>query len=245
MDRLRITFDELKETVGYKILPVMTDLGDAALRIGDAFGDKGAAGGIAQLRKEIVNLGTDGAGMRNTFAGIYDAIIGFVNGVQAALAIPMAAINFLRTGELGNYTIKKLPSFADLMASNPQTSYAVTSRQAESQFGLTGNTPVLGSTGSGGGTGASGGTSGRGVSGAGRITGNPPDPIFFDMGQALASDFSQMGIGGIQGLNGANITINLEAGLVSSPATVGQDIIDAILAAQRNSGAVFAPAATL
>ena len=245
MARLGITFDELKETVGYKILPVMTELGDAALRIGNAFGDKGAAGGIAQLRTEIVGLGTNASGMKNTFASIYDAIVGFVNGVQGALAIPMAAINFLRTGELGNYTIKKLPSFAELMASNPQTSYAVTSRQAESQFGLGGNTPVLGSTGSGGGTGASGGTSGKSVSGAGKITGNTPDPVFFDMGQALASDFSQMGLGGIQGLNGANITINLEAGLVSSPATVGQDIIDAILAAQRNSGAVFAPAATL
>lgn len=244
MDRLRITFDELKETVGYKILPIMTELGDAALRIGEAFGDKGAAGGIAQLRKEIVNLGTDGAGMKNTFASIYDAIIGFVNGVQGALAIPMAAINFMRTGELGNYTIKKLPSFAELMASNPQTSYAVTSRQAESKFGLGGNTPVLGMSGSGGGSGASGGTSGRMISGAGRITGNTPDPVFMDMGQALASDFSQMGLGGIQGLNGANITINLEAGLVSSPATVGQDIIDAILAAQRNSGVVFAPAVT-
>jgi hypothetical protein len=78
-----------------------------------------------------------------------------------------------------------------------------------------------------------------------KVNGSTPDPIFFDMGQALASDFSQTGIGGIQGLNGSNITINLDAGLVSSPATVGQDIIDAILAAQRNSGAVFAPAATL
>jgi hypothetical protein len=243
MARLGITFDELKETVGYKILPLMTDLGDAALRIGDAFGEKGAAGGIAQLRKEIVNLGTDGAGMKNTFASIYDAIVGFVNGVQAALAIPMAAIHFLRTGDLGTYTVKKLPSFADLMASNPQTSYAVTSRQAETNFGLGGNTPTLGGGSAGGGAGGGGGTTGRSISGAGKITGKTPEPVFFDMGQPLASDFSQMGLGGIQGLNGA--TINIDAGLISSPATIGQDIIDAILAAQRNSGAVFAPAATL
>jgi len=43
----------------------------------------------------------------------------------------------------------------------------------------------------------------------------------------------------------AGITINLEAGLISSPGTIGQDIIDAILAAQRDSGVVFAPAVTL
>lgn len=43
----------------------------------------------------------------------------------------------------------------------------------------------------------------------------------------------------------AGITINVEAGLVSSPASIGQDIIDAILAAQRDSGVVFQPATGL
>ena len=110
MARLKITFDELKESVGYKVLPIMTQLGDSALRIGDAFGKDGAAGGIAQLRKEIVNLGTDASGLQNVFASIYDFIASFVNGVQGALAIPMAMIHFLRTGDMGNYTIKKIPS---------------------------------------------------------------------------------------------------------------------------------------
>ena len=46
---------------------------------------------------------------------------------------------------------------------------------------------------------------------------------------------SGMGMGG-------NITINVQAGLVSSPDQVGQQIIEAIQSAQRRSGAVFAPA---
>ena len=50
--------------------------------------------------------------------------------------------------------------------------------------------------------------------------------------------------GGLPNLDFSGITINLEAGLISSPATIGQDIIDAILAAQRDSGVVFAPAVT-
>lgn len=51
------------------------------------------------------------------------------------------------------------------------------------------------------------------------------------------------GGGGISGLGeDFSPTININAGLISSPATVGQEIIDAILAAQRNSGTVFAPA---
>jgi hypothetical protein len=51
--------------------------------------------------------------------------------------------------------------------------------------------------------------------------------------------------GGIAGIDLSNVTFNIDAGLISSPASVGQDIIDAILAAQRDSGQVFAPAVTL
>lgn len=67
-------------------------------------------------------------------------------------------------------------------------------------------------------------------------------PTVFDNTSGNAGGFEQAGIGGIGPFS--NITINMDAGLVSSPATVGQDIIDAILAAQRDSGVVFAPAAT-
>ena len=68
-------------------------------------------------------------------------------------------------------------------------------------------------------------------------------PPAFDKTSGNAGGFEQSGIGGIGPFT--NLTINLDAGLISSPSTVGQDIIDAILAAQRDSGAVFAPAATL
>lgn len=64
----------------------------------------------------------------------------------------------------------------------------------------------------------------------------------FDKTSGNAGGFEQAGIGGIGPFD--NLTINLDAGLISSPATVGQDIIDAILAAQRDSGVVFAPAVT-
>ena len=232
MARLKITLGELQESIGYKVLPILTELGDSAVRIAEAFGLKGAAGGIKQLSAEIVGLGTDASGMKNTFASIYDTIVGFVNGVQGALAIPMAAINFLRTGELGNYTIKKIPSFAELMATNPSSTRPVSTQQAEAMFAGTG------------GAGASGGGGGAPAT----IPPLPPKktkapPSIFDNTSGNAGGFEYAGIGGIGPFS--NITINMDAGLVSSPATVGQDIIDAILAAQRNSGAVFAPAATL
>ena len=57
-------------------------------------------------------------------------------------------------------------------------------------------------------------------------------------------DFGFGDIGPLFADGQAGININIDAGLISSPATVGQDIIDAILAAQRDSGVVFAPAVT-
>jgi hypothetical protein len=70
---------------------------------------------------------------------------------------------------------------------------------------------------------------------------NTAAPVF-DNTSGNAGGFANAGIGGIGPFD--NLVINLDAGLVSSPATIGQDIIDAILAAQRDSGVVFAPAVT-
>ena len=227
--RLKITLGELQESIGYKVLPILTKLGDSAVRIAEAFGLKGAAGGVNQLGKEITSLGTDADGMINTFGKIYNSIAGLVNGIMNALAIPLAVINFLRTGELGNYKVKGLPTFDQLTAQNPMSNRPVSTQQAEAMFA---------------------GSSPSGVAGGAPAT-IPPvppkaskaPPSIFDNTSGNAGGFEQAGIGGIGPFS--NITINMDAGLVSSPATVGQDIIDAILAAQRNSGAVFAPAATL
>jgi hypothetical protein len=229
--RLKITLGELQESIGYKVLPILTKLGDSAVRVAEAFGIDGAAGGVKQLRFEIVSLGTDSNGMINTFGKIYDAIIGFTNGVMAALAIPLAAINFLRTGDLGTYTVKKLPSFADLMAANPTTTRPVSTQQAESMFNFS--------------------------SGAGAVAGNVPasipslpskrasEPPISAMPTGTGYNSMAGGLAGIPGVDFGNFVFNIDAGLISSPASIGQDIIDAILAAQRDSGAVFAPASGL
>jgi hypothetical protein len=226
--RLKITLGELQESIGYKVLPILTKLGDSAVRIAEAFGLKGAAGGVNQLGKEITTLGTDADGMINTFGKIYNSIAGLVNGIMNALAIPLSVINFLRTGDLGNYKVKGLPTFDQLTAQNPMSNRPVSTQQAEAMF--------AGST-----------ISGAAGAAPATIPPVPPKaskapPSIFDNTSGNAGGFEQAGIGGIGPFS--NITINMDAGLVSSPATVGQDIIDAILAAQRNSGQVFAPAVT-
>ena len=66
-------------------------------------------------------------------------------------------------------------------------------------------------------------------------------PTVFDNTDGNPGGF---GLAGLPNLDFSNLTIQVDAGLIASPATVGEDIITAILAAQRNSGVVFAPAVT-
>jgi len=223
MDRLKITFEELQEEIGYKVLPIIQVLADSALNIADAFGKKGAAGGIAQLRTEMLALGTDSDGLMNTFGKYYDKLAGFVNGFMSAIAIPLAAIRFLFTGDFSNYTPPGLPTFAKLMEQQNASEGTKSARAFESVMPK----PIV--SGVGGGDGFVMPTK------AGKIV-----PTFDQLNPRGPSGTGTNTMAG--GL--AGITINLEAGLISSPGTIGQDIIDAILAAQRDSGVVFAPAVT-
>jgi hypothetical protein len=155
----------------------------------------------------------------------------------------MAALHFLTTGDLSTYKLTKIPSFAELMSAQNAKPGFTSAREFESQMNRTTGGATFGGGSGGGGTGGGGGGGSSQGATPGKIVGSVPETVFMDMGQGLASDFSQMGIGGIQGLNG--VTINIDAGLISSPASVGADIISAILAAQRDSGVVFAPASGL
>jgi hypothetical protein len=89
-----------------------------------------------------------------------------------------------------------------------------------------------------------GGDGGNGMSGYGSTA--PGIPSVFAVSGSASTPPSVTGGGGTgdlsMGFGGQGVNFNINAGLISSPASVGQDIIDAILAAQRNSGTVFAPA---
>lgn len=211
MARLKITLGELQESIGYKVLPILTKLGDSAVRISEAFGLNGAAGGVKQLGAEIVTLGTTSDGMINTFGKIYNSIAGFVNGVMNALAIPLAAINFMRTGDLGNYKVTGLPTFDQLMKSNPTTTRPVSTQQAESMFAVT--TPSA--------------AAGRAPA---TIPALPPKAVktpkqVFEEGNA--GGFENAGIGGIGPFN--DLVFNINGG---DP----QAIVDALRQWERSNG---------
>jgi hypothetical protein len=64
--RLKIAFDELKESAGNKILPVLTKVAEAGLRISDAFGAGGASAALRQFRDELEGVLYDANGKLNT-----------------------------------------------------------------------------------------------------------------------------------------------------------------------------------
>jgi hypothetical protein len=215
MARLKITLGELQESIGYKVLPILTELGDSAVRIAEAFGLKGAAGGVAQLGKEITSLGTDADGMINTFGKIYNSIAGLVNGIMNALALPLSVINFLRTGELGDYKVKGLPTFDQLIAANPSTNRPVTTQQAEAMFGGSAVSGAAGET-------------------PASIPALPPKavkaaPEVFDNTPGNPGGFETAGIGGLQGFG--DIIFNVNGGDPNA-------VVDALRDYMRNNGSV-------
>ena len=81
--RLKITFDELKESAGNKILPVLGKVADAGLRISEAFGKGGASQALNQFRRELELV-------------LYDAD-GKLNAAGQTLRLLISATNLLGT----------------------------------------------------------------------------------------------------------------------------------------------------
>ena len=94
MDRLKITLGELQESIGYKVLPIIQKLTEAALKIADAFGEKGAAGGIAEFKNATAGIGHRHFRHLERVWIVLRKMVGIVNGIMSALAIPWQLYDF-------------------------------------------------------------------------------------------------------------------------------------------------------
>lgn len=81
MSRLKVTFNELKESLGKPLLDLMSKVADAVLRVADAFGDKGLAGAVQQAKREISYLFYDSNGKLNQFGENINDLIKVLNGL--------------------------------------------------------------------------------------------------------------------------------------------------------------------
>jgi hypothetical protein len=75
MARLKITFDELKESVGTPLIKQFQKIADAAISIGNAFGKNGVAGAIEEFRFQLQFLIYDKNGELNDLGKQLNAII--------------------------------------------------------------------------------------------------------------------------------------------------------------------------
>ncbi|MFZ9726837.1 MAG: hypothetical protein ACO3DI_06560, partial [Ilumatobacteraceae bacterium] len=85
MARFAITVDELKESLGYALLPYMKKLAEYGIQIADAFGRNGAAGAFAELKYILKTLLYDDQGMLNSAGQTLNELIGKLNFVISTI----------------------------------------------------------------------------------------------------------------------------------------------------------------
>jgi hypothetical protein len=108
--RLKVTFDELKESLGKALLPIFDQIAQAVLRVADAFGETGLTGAIQQAKTELNTLLYDQNGQLNTFGKQINKIIGFFNFLRnnPISGLVGGAVNLATTGNT-TYTLKNTP----------------------------------------------------------------------------------------------------------------------------------------
>lgn len=236
--RLGVALNETKESIGAallpaveKVLPFLTKFGDFAQNNTDLF--LKVAGAIALIAAATVAVNV--AMATNPYvlmaAGVLAVAVAFdrlvaalekinkIAGVAAKIVGLFAGIPQL--GFLDNFVKDKLFGGKD---SKPNFENANVNPFAAGVAMLTGvNSSASGSLLGPGGVAA-------GKAKPGKAPEIAPPPMIMN--------------GGGEGMLGfGDIQINVQAGLIGTPISIGQDIIDAIQAAQRASGTVFAPAA--
>lgn len=132
MARLKITFDELKESLGTYILPFLTELAESAIKVADAFGKGGMQGAVRQLKEELKYFLYDANGELNATGRTLKTIISTFN---LAVGNPLSAlvggaVNFATTGET-TYTVPTIENFAERIdpVLRDQSRRGVTARQ--------------------------------------------------------------------------------------------------------------------
>lgn len=102
MRRLSEVFSELKEKVGYVLLEPLTKLAEIGIAVGEAFGEKGAAGGIQVLKDKLATLFWDSKGNLNEAGQKLNEMLKLVDKLaKAGLIVGAAAIGGFALGPVG------------------------------------------------------------------------------------------------------------------------------------------------
>lgn len=81
MARLAITFSELKESLGYYVLPYIQQLAESAIKVSDAFGKKGFSGAVEELKFQLQFLLYNSDGTLNAIGQQINGLLSAFNGI--------------------------------------------------------------------------------------------------------------------------------------------------------------------
>jgi hypothetical protein len=102
MSRLKITFDELKESLGTQLLPMLQKLAESAIAIADAFGKGGFAGAVEELRFQLQYILYDQNGQLNAAGKQLNSLIKIFD----AFATVSNASRYLPSNIIGNKILR-------------------------------------------------------------------------------------------------------------------------------------------
>lgn len=95
VQRLKLRFDEMVETIGYKVLPVLTDLVDKITELVDGFSEGGIGGAIKVFRNQMKGLTRDSDGTINGLGNFVNALITVRNALAHVLNMFIRLYNVL------------------------------------------------------------------------------------------------------------------------------------------------------
>lgn len=95
VQRLKLRFEEMVEAVGYKVLPILTDLVEKITELVDAFSEDGLGGAIRVFRGQMQGLTRDSDGTINGFGNFVNALITVRNALGHVLNMFIRLYNVL------------------------------------------------------------------------------------------------------------------------------------------------------
>lgn len=93
--RLKERLGEMWETIGYKVLPILTNLVDKIIELVDAFGEGGVGGAIKMFRKQMQGLARDNDGTLNSLGHFVNGLITVRNAIAHVVNMFIRMANVL------------------------------------------------------------------------------------------------------------------------------------------------------
>lgn len=95
LQRLKERLGEMWEEIGYKVLPILTNLVDKIIELVDAFGEGGLGGAIKVFRRQMQSLTRDSDGTINGLGNFVNALITVRNAIAHVLNLFIRMYNVL------------------------------------------------------------------------------------------------------------------------------------------------------